>query len=128
MNQRFTKKEHLKSRKLIQELFHSGKAIKAFPLLAVYMPLQNMPTLQVGFSVSKRKLKLAVDRNTVKRRIREAYRLHRDSFELNSKADMVVMFVYIKNGFSDYQQIEKAMKKLMEKLAQTDDVINDNQS
>lgn len=127
MNQRFGKHEHLKSRKLIQELFKIGKPIKAFPLLAVYMPVEDMPALQVGFSVSKRKVKLASNRNTIKRRIKEAYRLHRNTFGLHEEKEMVVMFIYIQNGLSDYHQIEKSMKKLLPQLAEINNPIEDNQ-
>ncbi len=128
MDQRFRKHEHLKSRKLIQELFKHGKPIKAFPLLAVYLPVEDAPAMQVGFSVSKRKVKLAVNRNTVKRRIKEAYRLHRNEYGLHEKKGMVVMFVYIQNGLSDYHQIEKSMKKLLPQLAEFNNPVEDNQA
>tara|TARA_R110002096_G_scaffold352018_1_gene544998 strand:- start:315 stop:701 length:387 start_codon:yes stop_codon:yes gene_type:complete len=127
MDQRFRKQEHLKSRKLIQQLFKSGKPIKAFPLLAVYLPVEDVSALQVGFSVSKRKVKLAVNRNTLKRRIKEAYRLHRNDFGLHTEKGMVVMFVYIQNGLSDYHQIEKGMKKLLPQLAEIIKPQQDNQ-
>ncbi len=118
MHQRFGKHEHLKSRKLIQELFKTGKPVKAFPLLAVYMPVEDLPNVQVGFSVSKRKVKLAVNRNKIKRRIKEAYRLHRDAFDLHNADGMVVMFIYIQTGDTPYTQIEKSMKRLLPKLAE----------
>ena len=61
---------------LTEELFTSGqsKSLTAFPLRAVYLLKSGNPTIQVLISVPKKKLRHAVDRNRVKRQIREAYR------------------------------------------------------
>ncbi len=60
--------------------------------------------------------------------MKEAYRLHRNYFGLHEKKGMVVMFIYIQNGLSDYHQIEKSMKKLLPKLAEINKSQQDNQA
>lgn len=116
MNHRFRKNEHLKSRKLIQGLFKSGKTIKAYPLLAVYHKSDDVNNVQVGFSVAKKKIRLAVNRNKVKRRMKEAYRLNRSSLGVNQNQGMLVMFVYLKSDLGTYEEIEKAMQKALASL------------
>src|SRR5688500_20253518 len=77
----FGKTEKLKSWKLVEELFARGKSLHLFPILISYkfLPLLENETtrLQVGVSVSKRNFKKAVDRNRIKRLLREAYRLQK---------------------------------------------------
>lgn len=75
----YNKFEKLKSRKQIELLFAKGKSISAFPVKVFYLPVDHTPVhpVQVGVGVSARNFKKAVDRNTIKRRMREAYRLHK---------------------------------------------------
>src|SRR5215203_264370 len=77
----FGKVEKLKSRKVIEELFARGKSVHVFPIRISYKFLQIAPdektVIQVGVSVSKRNFKKAVDRNRIKRLLREAYRLQK---------------------------------------------------
>jgi ribonuclease P protein component len=75
----YNKFEKLKSRKQIELLFAKGKSISAFPVKVFYLPVDHTPMhpVQVGVGVSARNFKKAVDRNTIKRRMREAYRLHK---------------------------------------------------
>ena len=75
----YSKDEKLKKRKLIKELFDNGKAATVFPLRVIYLKKDhngNFP-VQTGVSVSKRNFKRAVDRNRIKRLMREAYRLNK---------------------------------------------------
>ena len=78
----FRKSERIHSLKQIDELFGGGKsrALSAFPIRVVYRYVHRLPTeapFQVLISVPKRNLKHAVDRNRVKRQLREAYRLNK---------------------------------------------------
>jgi len=77
---RFTlgKQERLKSRKIIEQLFNEGKKIMVSPFRVFYLfdEIKNLP-LQFGVGVSTKNFKKAVDRNRVKRIIREAYRLQK---------------------------------------------------
>ena len=76
----FPKEEHLCRKKLIEELFSKqGSSFGVYPLRIVWIPAPtptNAPP-QVLISVSKRTFKRAVDRNRLKRLIREAYRLNK---------------------------------------------------
>jgi ribonuclease P protein component len=74
----FRKSERLSKEKEIQELFDKGSSFYLFPFKVLLLRLpEGVPFSQVLISVSKRKFKNAVDRNTIKRQIREAYRLNK---------------------------------------------------
>lgn len=75
----FSKEEHLCRKKLITELFGRGSSFGVYPLRFVWLPLAEptQETPQVLVSVSKRTFKRAVDRNYLKRLVREAYRLNK---------------------------------------------------
>lgn len=107
--------KRLKSRKKIERLFVSGNRIQKFPLRAVY---RREPTESSGFqiavSVPKKLFKRAVDRNLLKRRIREAFRLNQHQLELKQKVE--IMFIYSAKEIQDFDQIEKAMLVLIDSL------------
>jgi len=74
MNASYPKKEKLKSEKLISKLFLEGKSVSAYPLRMVYLKttFDEAVKIKAGVSVSKRNFKKAVDRNRIKRLLREA--------------------------------------------------------
>ncbi len=113
------KAERLRSKKTIQELFLKGETILVYPLKAVYLDveaLQGYPA-QAAFSVSKKNYKKAVERNLIKRRVREAYRLKKPSFYKKLKSRKVaVMFIYIAKENLPYSDTEKALKKVLKKI------------
>lgn len=109
------KEERLKSRKLIGKLYTEGTSIKAFPLRMVYVQTEhtsNFPA-QVGVSVPKRNFKRAVDRNRIKRLLRESYRLQKDIVYSNINKPYVFMISYLAKDEWEYADIEKKMKKLL---------------
>lgn len=117
MKQSFGKAEKLKSRKLIEELFSSGKSVKAFPIIAVYKPIECSESFhQVGVSVSKKRFKKAVDRNLMKRRMREAYRLNKSILDAEEIPPLAIMFIYVKNEHIPFEEVERSMKKVLARL------------
>lgn len=118
----FSKRERIVSRKLIEQLFSKGssQSLSAFPLRIVYMQKErDGEPLQVLVSVSKRHFKHAVDRNRVKRQIREAYRLHRHLLaqRIPEGISIALAFIWLSDEHCDSWRIEKSVSRLMEKVA-----------
>ncbi len=115
----FQKNERLCSKKIIDKLFAEGKSVFVYPVKIVYLetpfPLKNQ--VQAAFTVGKRNFKRAVQRNLIKRRMREAYRLNKHNLynEIGEK-QMAVFFIYTGKTISEYKQIETAIKKGIKKL------------
>lgn len=118
MNYTYSKDEKLKSRKLIKELFENGKAVTVFPLRMIYLKKEHLGKFRVkaGVSVSKRNLKRAVDRNRIKRLLRESYRLNKDLLYLNLEEQYVMLFIYLAKEKKPFSLIEDKMKELMQKF------------
>lgn len=102
MKNTFTKEERLCSKRLIEGLFHKGSSFVVYPYRVVFLPDEVGDSsfgMQSILSVSKRRFKRAVDRNFLKRRMREAFRLKKaaalypflESYGLN----MLLAFQYI---------------------------------
>ncbi len=114
-----SKTERLKSYKRIRILFAQGQKFKVFPLVVYFLlrveEIEGVEgILQMGVSVGKRHFKRAVDRNLLKRRIREAYRKQKyelKEFLMASGISMDIFFVYSNARISDYAEIELAMQQ-----------------
>lgn len=116
MRQTFNKRERLKSRKLIQQLFAEGKSLTVHPIKLIYLPADHESThkIQAGVSVSKRNFKKAVQRNRIKRLLREAYRKNKELLYASEHTKKhIFMFIYQGNRELEYQQIEDRMKELL---------------
>lgn len=112
------KQERLKSRKLISQLFTEGKSIKVFPLRMVYLKIEhhsNFP-VQCGVSVPKRNFKKAVDRNRIKRLLRESYRLQKNIVYSEVDKPYVFMISYLAKEEWQYADLESSMEKLLKKF------------
>ena len=112
----FPKKDKLKSKKLIEQLFSDGKAQFKFPFKLVFIiePLAEGDTdhWSFGISIPKKKIKSAVKRNLLKRRVREAFRLNRLTLSniLESRnLKLSLMFIYIADDVKKYTVIEKSV-------------------
>ncbi|WP_026899304.1 ribonuclease P protein component [Daejeonella oryzae] len=118
----FNKEERLCSKKLLEKLFHSGSSFLLYPYRIVWLAEKfaaDVPA-QVVISVSKRKFKKAVERNLIKRRIREIYRLNKSEFlyPYLSKSELQILLAinYIGKDISDYALMEKKLKLALEQL------------
>ncbi|MFV0249275.1 MAG: ribonuclease P protein component [Tenacibaculum sp.] len=114
---RFTlgKNERLKSKKLIGKLYAEGSYIKVFPLKLNYLQIEHNSNYlaRVGVSVSRRNFKRAVDRNKIKRLIRETYRKEKHFVYSEISQPYVFMISYIAKYKFKYADIEFRMKKLL---------------
>lgn len=114
MEQSYSKKDKLKSQKTIERLFEKGTSITAFPLRVVYLKIEGRN--QVGVSVSKRNFKKAVDRNRIKRLMREAYRLNKKMLIDNNIDGYAFMILYIGKTLPDFDSVNKKVQSLFTKL------------
>lgn len=118
MNFTLGKQERLKSKKLIEKLYADGIAVKSYPLRMVYIETAHTSDFpaQVGFSVPKRNFKSAVDRNRLKRLLRETYRKQKHFVYENLNKQHVFMISYLAKEELSYADIEKKMLVLLEKF------------
>jgi ribonuclease P protein component len=122
--QQFPKRERLCSKKITGELFSKGSSLFLYPYRIVYLPAAdaNTPYPQVLFSVSKKKIKRAVDRNLIKRRMREAYRRNKTQL-INStpsgKLPAYIAWVYVANEKISFEILEKKLIFAWRRLVNT---------
>ena len=139
MPQTFTKSERLCSKKVLGELFKKGgttgsaqtvRTFYLFPFRVLYLP---HPTTAVDeaeaesditwpaivITVPKRIFKRAVDRNLIRRRVREAYRLNKQLFRneisVSQTAPAYIAFLYTAKQIISFEEIEKGMKLAIQK-------------
>ncbi len=116
MNQSFPKSEKLKSTKTIENLFLEGKTYSKFPIKVFFLPQENIETNLAAFAVPKRNFKSAVDRNLIKRQLREAYRLNKQLLDEIHGKKFVMLFLFLGKVKPQYAGLEKAMVVLLKKL------------
>ena len=119
----FGKDERLKSSLAIQELLKNGRSISVFPFKIFWNNTvggyQKYPA-RTAVLVPKRKFKRAVDRNLMKRRIREAFRLNKILIykplrETNQSVNMVILF--LADEFISFEKLDAKIRELLIKLA-----------
>ena len=99
----------------IQQLYRDGQRFVAWPLRVTYMPTDD--DTQVLVWASKSLVRHAVDRNHLRRLMREAYRQHQD---LLGPQHYVIAFNYMDKEAQPYAVVEKAVCKALKKIAGTD--------
>lgn len=118
----FKKSERLCSRILMERLFQGeNQAASSYPLRAVFLSSEDMAQqgVSVLVSVPKKRFHDAVDRNRVKRQIREAYRKHKHTLVQlmeTREQGLLLAVVYVSDKIEDTAYVEKRMVKLLEKV------------
>ena len=114
----YPKEEKLKSKKSIELLFSEGKSVSKYPLRLVYADniIEKEELIKFGVSVSKKYFKKAVDRNRLKRILRECYRLNKHLLVDSIQKPMSLMFFYQSKEVLSYQEINEKTILLFEKF------------
>jgi len=131
MSFKYSKKDKLKSKKLIDQLFTNGKAVTAYPLRLVYIKtkFEDGSQLKTGVSVSKRLHKTAVSRNQIKRLLREAYRLNKPLYFNNSSNSYAFMILYLSKDGTTFDKLNKNINSLFKKfLVQNEPLVKKSES
>ncbi len=116
----FKKQERLTGKKNFENLLATGRQIKIFPFIVywTYIGDQDYP-VRIAVTIPKKKFKKAVDRNLLKRKFRESYRinkhiLYNSLIESNKKIHVLV--VYISDKIVDLEGINNKSLKMLEIL------------
>jgi ribonuclease P protein component len=123
MDFKLNKDEKLCSRTAVERLFGEGKSLMAFPLRAAYRlrPRGEQP-VQFLISIPKKRIRKAVQRVMLRRRVREAYRLNRRQLLVPTleQADwgVDIAFVYLDTSVAPYDVIEEKITSLLTRIAQ----------
>ena len=121
MDERFGKDYKLCSKKIMAAIFEKGKFEKTYPFILRYLAT-DLPTskcFQVVISVPKRKFKRAVDRNRIKRVIREAVRKNKYILEQaydEGETQMALFIIYSSNKEEPYQKVFNKIESLFQRL------------
>lgn len=121
---RFGAEERLKSRKQIEKLFQSGKAFFVGNIKTVYLltncPETETPYIKVGFSIPKKKVKSAVIRNRIRRKIKEAWRLqkHELKAKLPANTHLHCFFIYNHYEIPEFNYVKQKVSEIISQLSQ----------
>jgi len=128
---RLRKKERLSGKKRIEKLFQEGISVCCFPFRVVWLlsdRISGNSLARITIAVSRKNFRNAVDRNLIKRRIREAYRrnkyiltewLDKDSLTLD------VAFIYTASQILSYRDIEEKIIVALHKIIEVNEKVTD---
>jgi len=116
----YNKKEKLKSRKQLEALFTAGNMFIVFPLKIFYKEVElHDNVLKAGVGTSRKNFRKAVDRNRIKRLLREVYRLEKprllNSLTQNQK-QIALFFLYVDKSLPEYNLLKEKMQQAIDKL------------
>ena len=113
----FSKQEKLTGKKKIEGLFKKGSSFYLGDFQIRHLPSGEVGHSKILISVPKRNFKRAVDRNLLKRRIREAYRLNKHLIDKTNKDPaLYIAFIYLSNQILTFDNIQAQLIKCLERL------------
>jgi len=112
----FPKKEKLTNKRLFEALFSEGKNLREFPIKLIYLPthFDDGTRVKVAVVAPKKKFKTAVERNRIKRLLRESYRLNKPLIFNNIEGNYAFIFLYLGKKAPSFDVVDLAIKKLLE--------------
>jgi len=119
MKNTLKKNEIIKERKLINEIFSNSKSLNISPFIIKYIFYNDKLSSynKIFVSVPKSKIKSAVNRNLIKRRIKESYRLNKSIIKNHN---LLIAFIYNANEVLEYKIILDSMLKTLKKIKTSD--------
>lgn len=124
---RLAKNERISSKLLIDQLFggSGSRSMAAFPIRMVYMTVSrasDWPPVRIMISVPKRCFKHAVERNRVKRQLREAYRQNKhllwQRMGDNSERTLLLAFIWTDNNLHETALVNRKMRNLLTRVSE----------
>ena len=111
--------ERVKSRKIIDQIFKEGNSFFVYPLRTYFKFIEGEGNLKAGFTVSSRNFRKAVERNRIKRLMRETYRLQKNILinHISVGKDLAIFFLYAGKDIADYGMIKEKMAESLQKMS-----------
>ena len=129
LKQTFVKEERLHEKKSMDQLFRNGKSFFIFPFKVFYLPLgtaAHFPA-KVLISVPKKNFSRAVDRNRIKRLVREAYRSNKSVLCVEEKENcrhpLLIGLIYTAKVHLDYVEIERKIILILQQLLEKNEQV-----
>jgi ribonuclease P protein component len=118
----YNKSEKLKSKKQLDKIFESGKSFTFFPVKVFYdLSDEQDNIIKTGVGVSSRHFKKAVQRNRIKRLLREAYRTEKQPLHLylnKNNKQLSLFLLFVDKVMPQYDQLKAKMKLCIQRLIQ----------
>lgn len=119
----FSKEERICNEIEITRLFEQGESFICYPVRVVWLEdkEETSKIVKVLISVSKKKLRHAVDRNHVKRLVREAYRLNKTVFVntiAETKISLSICFIWLPSDLVDFKKVDRKMTDALARISQ----------